>query len=413
MNELSRGRGRAPAEHDRCMPRLLFVVNSDWFFLSHRLELAQYARASGFDVEVATVDTGQADAIRRDGFPVHPLSLSRKGMHPVRELRSALELVHLYRKCRPDIVHHVTPKPVLYGSLAARLVPGIAVVNAITGLGHLFSDPGRHALLQNAVRTMYAAALGHHRSRTIFQNSDDLEEFTRRGLVAREQTELIRGAGVDCTRYSPRPIPTSEPVVVLISRMLWAKGVGDFVEAARRLRSQGSSARFVLVGAPDPGNPASISEVQLRSWAGAGDVEWWGFRADIPEVLAQANLVVLPSYYREGLPKSLLEAAASGRPIIASDVPGCREIVRPGVNGLLVPPRDPDTLATAMANVLGSAEMQERFGRAARVIAVREFADTLIFEATLGVYRNLLKEQKSEPALRLSTRPHPAEVQPR
>lgn len=383
-------------------PRLLFVVNSDWFFLSHRLALAQRAREAGYDVHVATLDTGKAEAIREEGFPFYPLSMSRQGMHPLKELESVLGLLRLYRDCRPDIVHHVTPKPVLYGSLAARLVPGLAVVNAVTGMGHLFTDTTRTTLLQRTVRGMYAVALRHPLSRTIFQNGDDYAEFTNLGLVAPARAEVIRGSGVDCERFFPRPSPGGTPIVMMVARMLWDKGIGEFVEAARRLRGKGVNCRFVLVGAPDPGNPTSVPEDRLRAWADAGDVEWWGYHTDVPALLASASVVVLPSYYREGLPKSLLEAAACARPLVATDVPGCREVVRDGVTGLLVPPRDPEALGAAVAELLSDPDKRSRLGLAAREVAIQEFEEGLIIRATMGVYRRLLAERRTQGVVALS-----------
>jgi glycosyltransferase involved in cell wall biosynthesis len=374
--------------------RLLFVVNSDWFFLSHRLGLAERAREEGFDVHVAAVDTGRADVIRAHGLPFHSLRLSRSGMHPVREMASVLELLRTYRRLRPDIVHHVTPKPVLYGSMAAHLLPGTAVVNAVTGLGYLFSSSSRSTILRRVVTRMYRTALSHPRGLAIFQNGDDRDEFIRAGLVEPARAELIRGAGVDCDRFVPRPEPSGTPVLMLVSRMIRDKGVGEFVAAARLSRTRGMQARWVLVGGPDEGNPTSIPREQLQAWVDEGVVEWWGHRTDMPDALAAASVVVLPSYYREGLPKVLLEAAAAAKPMIATDIPGCREVVRPGENGCLVPPRDAAALADAAESLLADPEMRRRYGQAARRLVVAEFADRHVYEATLATYGRLLQEQQ-------------------
>ncbi|CAN5658169.1 glycosyltransferase family 4 protein [soil metagenome] len=385
---------RGAGGQERRTIRLLYVVNSDWFFLSHRLGLAERAREEGFDVHVATVDTGRAADIRARGFTFHSLRLSRNGMHPSREVASVLELLRMYRRLRPDIVHHITPKPVLYGSLAARLLPDILVVNAVTGLGYLFASSTRSTMLQRLVSGLYRGALSHPHWRVIFQNGDDRDEFIRSGAVEPERAELIRGSGVDCEQFAPRPEPPGTPVVMLVARMLWDKGVGEFVEAARISRGRGQEARWVLVGGPDDGNPASIPEERLRRWVDEGVVEWWGHRADMEEVLPSASIVVLPSY-REGLPKSLLEAAAAGKPMIATDVPGCREVVRPDATGCLVPPQDAAALAAAAELLIADPELRRRYGQAARRMVVAEFADDLVYKATLGMYRRLLEERRS------------------
>lgn len=376
-------RGANPAPH------LLFVVNSDWFFLSHRLPLARRAREEGFTVSVATNDSGKARLIRDEGFRFIPLSISRRGMNPLVEVRTLLQLRSLYARLRPDLVHHVTPKPILYGSIAARGGGGPGVVNAVSGLGYIFSGGSWTRPLRPLVSAMYRIALRLPRSRTIFQNPDDYRMFVTAGLIGEAQAVLIRGSGVDCERFRPTPQPSGVPVVMLASRMLWDKGIGEFVEAARCLRQSHPDVRFVLVGAPDPGNPASVPEARLSDWANEGVIEWWGHREDMPAVLAQAAVVALPSY-REGLPKVLLEAAACQRPLVGSNVPGCREIVRHGVNGLLVTARRSDELARAIARLIDAPEWRKRLGQASRELVLREFADEIVVDRTFEVYRELL-----------------------
>lgn len=372
--------------------RLLFVVNVDWFFLSHRLVLARAARDAGFHVTVAARDTGRGDEIRREGLDFVPLRLSRDGTHIGAEIAAVQSLASLYGRLRPDIAHHVTIKPVLYGSLAARLHPRMAVVNAISGLGYVFSTQGRR-MVRTAARTAYRLALSGSRTRTIFQNPEDRDEFVGKRLVDESRTVLIRGSGVDPSRFIPAPEPAAEPVVMLASRMLWEKGVGEFVEAARALAARGVRARFVLVGRADRDNPTGVPEAQLHEWQSEGVVEWWGERSDMPQVLSQATVVALPSFYKEGLPKILLEAAAAGRPIVATDIPGCREIVLPDHNGLLIPPRDAEALAAAVERLLADPELRARMAMAGRALVEAEFTEARVVGQTLALYRELLGDR--------------------
>lgn len=369
--------------------RLLFVVNVDWAFLSHRLPLAQAARDAGAEVIVAAADTGKGEAIRQEGLKFVAIPLSRNGTNPFAEARTLMFLVQLYRRVRPDLIHHVTTKPVLYGSLAARLVTPVPVVNLITGLGYMFTYDERADILRGLLKALYRVALHYPRNRTVFQNQDDRNQFIRMGLVRKEQAVLILGSGVDCSLFQPTPEPDGDPIVMLPSRMLSDKGVKEFVEAARLIVGAGGRARFVLVGDTDPGNPTAISVEQLQAWAREGVVEWWGHRDDMPQVLSNATLVVLPTY-REGLPKVLLEAAACARAIVATDVPGCREIVRPDVNGILVPPRDSAALARAIQVLIQSPELRARFGGAGREITMAEFSKEIVIDQTLNLYRELL-----------------------
>lgn len=371
--------------------RVIIVANQDWFFLSHRLPLAHAIRTAGAEVVVVAGDSGKGSAIRTEGFEFVPMPISRKGLNPVRELQTLRFLRRTYKRWRPDLVHHVTIKPVLYGSIASRLVGGIAVVNAISGLGYVFTSINARAkALRWLVRLVYRLALSDPRSRTLFQNPDDLDDFVRMGLVRDGQAVLIRGSGVNCATFHPTPEPAGRPVVLLASRMLWDKGVKEFVEAARVIRAEDMTPRFVLVGEPDFGNPGAIPVAQMQAWSHEGAVEWWGQRDDMPAVLATASLVVLPTIYGEGVPKILLEAAATGRPIVATDVRGCREIVRPGVNGMLVAPGNGAELTRAIKALLASRDLRSQFGRAGREIAMAEFAEELVIRKTLDVYRDLL-----------------------
>jgi glycosyltransferase involved in cell wall biosynthesis len=371
-------------------PRLLFLITEDWYFWSHRLDLARAARDAGFEVLVATRVRDHGKRIEEEGFTLLPIRLRRSSRNPVQEFGAVVELIRLYRAHRPDLAHHVAMKPMVYGSLAARVAGVRAVVNAFAGMGYAFiSGPGRSGLLRPVLKQVLRWALALPHSRVVFQNHEDCDEAVHAGLVRKGDARVIRGVGVDTSRFAARPFPPGEPVVVLAGRMLWDKGVGEFVEAGKLLRQRGVRGRLALVGQPDPENPASIGVEQLHRWHDEGVVEWWGRRDDMPEVLASAHVVALPSY-REGLPKVLVEAAACARPIVATDVCGCREVVRHGENGLLVPVRDAERLARAIVTLLQDPALCERMGRRGRDLVVKEFSAERITRETMALYRELL-----------------------
>jgi len=362
--------------------KLLFVVTEDWYFVSHRLPLAVAAQKAGYDVAVATRVGKQGETIRAAGIRLISFNLSRRHGNPVREVAA---LVRLYRRERPDIVHHVALKPIVYGTLAAWVARVPLQVNAVVGLGWLFTSAGgMMRLIRPAARRVLAWLLNARGSLTIVQNPDDRALLIRSRLPA-ARIRLIRGAGVDTTSFRPLPAEPPGPVcVVLAARMLWDKGVGEFVEAARLLSQAGVGARFVLVGDPDPGNPASVPEATLRAWNGQNGVEWWGWRDNMPAVFRAAHIACLPSY-REGLPKVLLEAAACGLPLVTTNAPGCREVVRDGDNGLLVPVRDAQALAKAFRELIENAGLRSRMGRRGREIVLAEFSQEQIIAEVLAV----------------------------
>jgi glycosyltransferase involved in cell wall biosynthesis len=372
-------------------PRLLFVVTEDWYFVSHRLPLAAAALRTGYHVAVATRVKDHASPIVDAGVELIELKRWRRSsLNPLLEVAAVAEFAGVVRRWRPDIVHLVALKPVLYGGLVSRLCAVPVRVNALAGLGFVFV-PGRTLarVLRPLVKLAFRWTLGGDRAVTIVQNHDDRDLLVREGLADAAHIRLIRGSGVDLRRFEANELPGGRPIVLLMSRMLFDKGVAEFVDAARLARERGADARFVLVGDPDPENPAAIPPETLKRWSDSGAVEWWGHRNDAPAVLAQARIVVLPSY-REGLPKVLLEAAASGRPMIATDVPGCREVVEHGVTGLLVPARDAGRLAQAMSSLLADVERSRRMGRAARLRAEQEFGVEVVAARTLDVYRETL-----------------------
>lgn len=370
--------------------KVLIVVNHAGFFLSHRLPVALAAKARGWEVHIATPRSKHVPRIEAAGLQWHPIRLSRSGLNAFAELRTIVDLVRLYRAIRPDVIHHVTTKPVLYGTLAARIARMPAVVNALAGLGHVFYDSGANRLLRSVVLAGYSLALRHPNVHFIFQNDEDRDVFLQRRWVHRDAVTMIRGSGVDVERFVPAPrIEGVAPTVVLASRLLYTKGVPEYVEAARRIRGRGSSARFVIVGEPDPDNPGSIPLAQLQAWAEEGSVEYWGRREDMPEVLAAAEVFCLPTYYREGVPKAIIEAAACALPVVTTDTPGCRDIVRDGENGLLVPPRNVDALEQALEKLLADPELRRRMGDAGRLRVMQDFSLSQVVDATLRVYEDL------------------------
>jgi glycosyltransferase involved in cell wall biosynthesis len=379
-------------------PSLLFVVTDDWYFCSHRMDLARFARDEGFEVLVGTHVAEHGDHIRDAGVQLWPLQTLRRGAPDLRDIAAATEMLGLYARVRPDIVHHVALKPVVYGSWAAALTRVPRVVNAIAGLGSslIAGGPGGGAR-RAAVAALVRLALARPGVTTIFQNAEDRDYFTGVGRLRPARAVLIRGAGVDTRVFVPSPEPPGPPVVMLPARMLADKGVADFVEAARILSAWRVRGRFALVGGVDPRNPSGIPEHRLRRWQEEGLVEWWGHRADMPAALAAATIVVLPSY-REGLPKVLVEAAATGRAIVTTDVPGCRDVVRQGVNGWLVPPRDPPALASAIAGALHDPAWRAAAGRRGRDIAEREFSAARIARETVELYRRLLDPARGDAA---------------
>lgn len=369
---------------------LLFVVNIPEFFLSHRLPLATAAREVGFSVHVATGVGSDCDQIKKLGFPHHLLPLSRSGRNIFSELRSLWALYWLMRKVHPDLVHLVTMKPVLYGGLMARISGVPAVVAAISGLGTMFVNrERRRPWIRFCFKWLYRLALGHPNIKVVFQNPDDRALLVSLGAVRDEQTVLIRGSGVLLSDYLVLPEPEGLPVVTFAARLLKDKGVREFIEVARLLKARGVAAEFWLVGSPDPDNLTSITQNDVMQWSEEGLVKTLGYRSDISKLFAKSNIVVLPSY-REGLPKVLIEAAASGRAVVTTDVPGCRDAIEPSLTGLLVPVRDVLALADAVQTLIGDTARRQQMGAAGRALAEREFAVEKVVDQHLAIYRGMV-----------------------
>ncbi len=372
-------------------PLLLFVVNDPAFFLSHRERLGAAARAGGYRVEVACPSEGDtASEIVARGYAHHPLQLTRWGSNPISELAALWELVVLFRRIRPCIVHLVGIKAMLYGGLVARLTRVPAALFAVSGLGYVFLSRGVVASARRwLVRQLYRLAFGHRNSRVVFQNEGDLATFVAFGMVRPDRSDIVPGNGIDLEHFAPTTEPEGRPLVVLPARMLWDKGVQEFVDAAALLRTQGSMARFVLVGDAAAGNPSAVPERLLHAWTEAGTIEWWGRCADMSRVFGEANVVCLPSY-REGMPQVLIEAAACGRATVTTDVSGCRDAIVPNVTGLLVPRGEVEPLARAIKRLLDDAAERARLGAAGRRHVETRLAPSVVIPAMLNIYGKLL-----------------------
>lgn len=372
--------------------KIILVVGEDWHFVTHRLDFGRYLAQLGWEVLVATRVNGTEHRARIEaaGLRVIPMPVERGRLLAWRDLRYGWRLWRLYRRERPTIVHHVAMKPVLYGSLAALGGRGVSVVNTLAGLGHLFtSERRRMRLVRRAVLGVFRRLFARKRTRVILQNEEDLGLF--RDFLGRDagNLRLVRGAGVDPARH--RVVahgPRAEPVAVMAARLLRDKGVVELIEAARRLREARVPLRIRIVGGIDPDNPTSLTSGEVDALRLDGAVEFTGAQADVEAIYAQADIAVLPSY-REGLPRALIEAAASGLPIVTTDTSGCREVVAHGENGLLVPVRDAPALAEALRTLTADPALRARMGAAGRARVEREFSQARIFAEIGAIYAEL------------------------
>ncbi len=371
------------------MLKIVYFVAEDWYFCSHRLALAQQALAQGYQVSVITRCRQHADQIRQLGFNLIHLELRRGGINPLVELSVLRQLLQHYQRIKPDLVHHVALKPVLYGSIAAKIAGVPHVINALAGLGYVFTSKQLLArLLKLPIKLLIRQSCNQDQNRVIVQNPDDAALLSAIG-VARKQICLIRGSGVDATAFFHSPVPSQQlPVLMFVARMLWSKGIGELMQATKQLHAKGLQFCLRLVGSPDPENPDSITEQDLQTWQQYSFVDYLGARDDIAELWQSATIAVLPSY-REGLPKALLEAASCGRPIITTDTPGCREVVTDGDNGLLVPVADIDALSHALERLLLAPELCQQMGNSSRQRVSRYFADEIIIKQTMQLYQEL------------------------
>lgn len=374
--------------------KVLLFGNTEWYLFNFRQSLARALREAGHEVLLVSPDGPYGEKLRELGYRWEPAPMVRRSLNPLREYALVQWLRRLIAREKVDLVHGFTIKPAVYGSIAARLEGIPARVNAVAGMGYVFtSNAPRALLLRPVIRRLLRYALDGDGTRLILQNPDDVDLFTRARLVKPAQVRVIPGSGVDCSRFAPvqhaRERRDGPFRVVLPARLLWDKGLAEYVEAARLLRARGIPVEFMLAGEPDPGNPAAVAEHMVRGWVNEGLIQWLGHVKDMPGLYHTVDAVVLPSY-REGLPKGLIEAAACALPLVTTDVPGCREVVTDGEDGLLVPVKDAHALAHAIARLEGDPALCQRLGDAARRKALSQFEESSVVERTLNVYRELI-----------------------
>ncbi len=370
--------------------KLFIVVNVDWFFLSHRLPIALRAKELGYDVTImAMEEENMGDDIRAHGLKFIALPTTRGGKNPFKEI-NVLRFMHkVYKREKPDIVHHVTLKPVLYGSIAAKMLGVPKVINAISGMGSTFINANKLSPIYHLIRNMYRLAFSNKNVRVIVQNEDDQKAAPKLGKLNKDQIFLIKGSGVDVSKFAYVPEPEDGPVkLVLLARLLYDKGVGEYVAAAERLKKKyGDGVHFILGGKLDPHNATGIPEEKLKQWTEEGNVEWIGYFKDVKGLYERSHIAVLPSY-REGLPKALIEGMAIGRPVVTTDVPGCRVVVKHLETGFLVKVQDVESLHDAMDQLIADKNLRVTMGEKGRTFVEEEFSLKMVVEKTMDIYLN-------------------------
>jgi glycosyltransferase involved in cell wall biosynthesis len=371
--------------------RVLFIVNAEWYFCLHWLPLAIGMVKNGYEIILASSDEkGERKNIEEAGIKFIEMPFQRQSINPIREIKSFIEIIRIIKQTRPNIVHNITIKPVILGTLASRILSMPFIVNSITGLGYTFIRPGLFGLLlRNVIKFIYRILFKRKRLMVTFQNSDDRRLLYSNRRSFPKSAIVIKGVGVNTTKYKLTPIPVDSNIVILASRLLWDKGVREFVEAAKYLHEKNVNVQMALVGEPDEKNPQSVSVDILNEWRKEKYIEWWGFQKNMPEVINKASIVVLPSY-REGLPTILIEAASVGRPLIATDVPGCNEVVKNGVNGFLVPVKTHIELAKTIHKLIIDPILMDTMGDNSRRIALNEFDFNIILQQHLELYKSSL-----------------------
>jgi glycosyltransferase involved in cell wall biosynthesis len=367
--------------------KLFIIVSEDWSFLSHRLSLALSAIDAGFDVTVVTRLRKFEKIIKEKGINVININFRRSSKTPLIDLYNLIKLIIIFKKEKPDIIHNVALKTILLGSVAGLFSNKSIIVNAFTGLGYVFSSSQLKArIIQILIKPLLALTVRKENSWTIFQNQADMNLFDKLNLIVLQRSVLIRGSGVDTREFPEITDVNDVPVVMLASRMLWDKGIAEFVEVAKRAYKNNINAKFLLVGDIDMDNPMSIPTSTLSKWNMKNYIEWKGYSKNMLEVLSSASIICLPSY-REGLPKVLLEAAAIGRPLVATDVPGCREIVRDGYNGILVHSKDIDSLYDAIVTLVDDEQMRKKMGKNSRKLIENELSAEIINSQIIELYK--------------------------
>jgi glycosyltransferase involved in cell wall biosynthesis len=371
--------------------RILFVTNVDWFFISHRLVIAEEAQKRGFEVIVVAEDTGRSQEIRDKGVHFVNLSISRSGTNPLKELKTVINLFNIYKSIDPDVVHHITLKPVIYGSVIAKLLRIRGVVNAISGLGYNFTK-GRQSFVQKAM--LYIMRFGFSRKNlvVVFQNENDQEELMDLDIInSSNEIVRIKGSGVDLQKYYESPFPAFNRIKILLpSRMLWDKGVKELREASNILKEKYSKKiEFILSGLADEDNKAGVPTSYLKGWDDGEYVKWIGYQKNMFKIYQNSHIVVLPSY-REGMPKALLEACAVGRAIVTTNAIGCKETVDEGVNGFKVPVASSTDLAYALEELINNHDLIKQMGKNSRAKAEKEFDVKNVIEKHIEIYNSLL-----------------------
>lgn len=369
------------------MRKLFIVLNSEKFLISHRLEIAHEAQRQGFDVYVLAPDTGYVNEVISEGLKFIKVDFNRSGVNPIKEIHTIITLCKLYKRESPDIIHHVTIKVCLLGCLAAKLAGKTSVVNAISGFGYAFSERASK-MLRCFVQLLIRICLKNKNFRFIVQNPDDKEQLLSFGITEEARVTLIKGSGVDMNKFPMTPIPQNNFIYLFPSRMLYEKGVLEFIEAAKILKPQlNGKAQFILVGNCEDENKSVISKSEIESLTEPPYIEYLGFRTDMDALLRKSSVVVLPSYYREGLPKALIEGCATGRPIITTNLPGCKECVK-NENGFYVKPKDAKDLAEKELILFNDRELCINMGQKSRELALRDFDVKNVVKSHLSIYKS-------------------------
>jgi len=382
--------------------RILYIGNHAGIFLSHRLPVFKKMIESGYEVHVAVpsktdllsqnIHENSVKAIKKNGFQYYDIQIHRSSTMVKKEILSFIQIIKLYKMIKPDLVYHATQKPVLYGSFISKMVKVPCVINSLTGLGFVFTDKGiKASLLKIVIKFLYRYTLDQQNSMNIFHNNDDRNYFLKKRIVNKENSLVIKGSGVNLDEFAFKPEPDEQnPIIIFPSRLLRDKGVLEFVNAAKIIKLNNIKARFVLVGDIDPINPTSVTKKDVKLWEKNGLIEWWGWRRDMPSVYQQASIVCLPSY-REGMSKSLIEGLASGRPIVTTNVPGCREIIANPVNGILVDKKDSKKLGDGLTILIKDRKLRQIMGKNSRKLAVKEFSLEKVVDDTMKLCNKLLE----------------------
>ena len=373
--------------------KLLIIINVDWFLYSHRLPIILEAKKRGYDVHIATTitDIAKKNSLIEKGFHVHELSFDRSGKNIKRIFKVFVEIIILLFRLKPDILHLVTIQPIILGGIAARIVGINQVVYAISGLGHTFLSKNLNSsILRFFVLKVYRFALATKNRIVIFQNPSDLALLSKESSLSSSETIIIPGSGVDLNKYTYSELPKSMPTILMASRLLISKGIYDYINASKILKKKGLKVEFLLAGKPDKSNPLSISEKEIEQWVKNGYINYLGFQKNINQIIPKSHIVILPSYYPEGLPKILCEAAACGRPVITTNKPGCKDAILNGKTGLLIEERNPQELSKAITKLIKDEKLLKKMSLASRIRAEKKFDIKNIVNKHMEIYNHLL-----------------------